>query len=73
MRLALSALAATLLLSTPVLAAEGEPASPSGAPAAAAEHGSSMAGAPAAKNEMKSHEENMAKQKTMDDPHKTSH
>ena len=48
------------------------PASPSGAPAAAAQDGSSMAGEAGAKNEMKAHKENEKAQNTMGDPHKQS-
>ena len=48
------------------------PASPSGAPAAAAQDGSSMAGEAGAKNEMKAHKDNEKAQNTMGDPHKQS-
>ncbi len=44
------------------------PSSPPGAPAAAAQGGSSMAGKEGAKNEMKAHDENEKAQKTMDNP-----
>lgn len=70
------ALAAALLAVAPAIAAaadEGAPAAPSGAPAAAAQEGSSNVGNAASKNEMKSHNENQAKQNTMDDPHKQAH
>ena len=46
------------------------PASPSGAPKAAAENGSSEAGKAGAKNEMSSHQDNSGKQDKMADPHK---
>lgn len=74
MNYAIIATAAVLLAASPAFADDvGAPAAPSGAPAAAAQKGSSMAGVAASKNEMKSHDENEAKQKTMDDPHKQAH
>lgn len=63
-------LGAVLLAGAACAQTQDAPASPSGAPAAAAQDGSSMAGKEGAKNEMKAHKEIEKAQNTMDDPHK---
>ena len=65
-------LAASLIAGAAFAQTKDAPASPSGAPAAAAQDGSSMAGEAGAKNEMKAHNDNEKAQSKMDDPHKQS-
>lgn len=68
----IAAVAVALSCGSAIAQTKDAPASPSGAPAAAAQQGSSMAGEAGAKNEMKAHEDNTAKQETMANPHKQS-